>query len=281
MVKPSGLYFKPPEEKFEDCLFTWAASRRALKDVGFTVFEYDSSEEYAPRSPYSRDKFLIIEGKAFIPDANAVPKGRQSEMSGALHNDSDFFARTLERVCDEVIVTKGIWFETGNFIPDREEKTLFGGIHTHEDLATFKKMEELLARQLSSGWAFEPLTLAPDILRNPENPNSHWFYHLDLAQSERLNGDTVMYCSEAFTYASQRKLERHFNGALMPVSMEDAMAGAINAVAKKETVVPTAISDPLVSDLEDRGLKVVDPRDYEVEDFMLVNGGIHCMTNEV
>ena len=281
MVRPSDIYFKPREQDFSECFAKWSGARQALKDIGVQIFEYDSAEDYAPRSPYSRDKYLSLEGIAFIPDIDAAQPSIDTNSRGALANDQSFFRNVLGRVHKNVVVTTGLWFETGNLIIDKPEKTIFGGVHTMEDLGRLNKLEQTLSPHLSAGWSFDPLMMAPGLIRDPSDACSHWFYHLDLAQSERLEGETVMYCRDAFTYAAQRQLERHFNGALLPVDLEDAKRGAINAIAKGRAVVSTYMSEKLETELKARGLDVILPKDYGVDDFMVVNGGVHCLTNEV
>ncbi len=280
MVRPSDLYFKPTDVSFDECLSKWSATKQALEDVGFEIIEYDSSQSHAPRNPYSRDKYLLIEDKIFLPDINAYPYRPDVGTLNAIKNDSAFYHGILGTDQREVRILDDVWFETGNLILDEKEKTMFFGIHTMDHFASFTKLQQGLSPCLSEDWTYKPLTMAPGITRDSDNPNSHWFYHLDLALSERINGNTVMYCREAFTYASNRQLERHFNDCLSPVNVQEAQAGAINCVTHDNMMVSTSrLSHQLKQALSNRDIIAVNPQDYGVDDFMVVNGGVHCLTN--
>ncbi len=106
------------------------------------------------------------------------------------------------------------------------------------------------------------------------NPISGWedsfFYDIDLALSIiRHPSDTtrglIAYCPAAFTEESQKTL-REFNGVdKIEISLEEAQhAFAANLVSTGETVVMGDQAPLLKAALEQRGLKTLTPRIYEL-----------------
>lgn len=106
------------------------------------------------------------------------------------------------------------------------------------------------------------------------NPISGWedsfFYDIDLALSiirhpSETSPGLIAYCPEAFTVESQQLLREFKEVEKIEISLDEAQHSfAANLVSTGETVVMGDRAPLLAAELEERGIKVVTPRVYEL-----------------
>lgn len=102
------------------------------------------------------------------------------------------------------------------------------------------------------------------------------FYHIDTALAV-LDDDNVAYLPQAFSPASQARLQELYPGAIH-VSLEDAKVFGLNAVSDGHNVVVASQATDFIAALEAAGYH---PVPVDLSELLKGGGGIKCCTLEL
>ncbi len=100
------------------------------------------------------------------------------------------------------------------------------------------------------------------------------FYHLDTCFAP-LQGGFVMYCPQAFSDTSLASIEACYPAdRRIPVSEQDAVNFACNAINVGRTIILNRITDGLRAELEQRGFEVIQ---VSLTEFLKAGGAAKCL----
>lgn len=267
------------EENFAEHT-TWVkhkGAQRALQDIGYEVVE--APEDGTAAYYYVRDAFMRFGNVVIFPDVGELPCGIITRVQ--TKQGFNILKRFMCAAGDRVHTAAGIWFENGDFIADHEKQILFAGYHREGDAERNIKLARFLASIGLDEWTIIELPTkarAYDYIQ--KDPSS--FYHLDFALAEKQQDGSVPYCPRAFMPVANERLRSIYKGKeLLPVSYQDAIRGGLNMKANGRDIVTTHVSKVMRENFSARHLRLVDPKAYGVENFLIKNAGVHCITNDL
>ncbi len=283
-----------------DIFRRWLAVRQALEDHGVAVEDAGAQVEamaVAKDSPasgaaadkptltmFARDKYFVIGQTAFLPDVEVLRDLLPQKLPGfdGIQNmiddysrDVDFYAQYMAQAAYDVVKVTGAWFEGGNLVPHAPSSTVFMGMEPYWDNSRSAQLLNAAINHVLAQNGQEPLAVTPITLAKPEE-----FYHLDLGLSEPLQNGEVLFYPDVTDYRGGYAIEVAVGGDnIIIIDDDDAKAFATNLVASGNALIMTGGGDGLRETLNARGYVAIGPQDYDVDSFVIGNGGVHCMTN--
>lgn len=255
----------------------WLCIRHALTKAGARVeIKETQPGDYRGKEVYTRDRYVMINGTAYLPDINELKK--MIEMGETREYMAPYKDITLEMEAElkersvKTVVARGAWFEGGNTIRHFGSKTLFFG--TSKGWSTTYSAQNLL--KAINATQDEPWNLVTVPLTNMR------MYHLDTGMSEELARGHVMISplvTDKTTY--QQIVDIIGAEKIIELSREEANVMSTNMINVGSTLVMTGNSDTLREKLAAKNYKAAMPGDYGQDNFEFGAGGVHCMTNDV
>jgi len=266
-----GIDIKQRTEIFKK----WLCLRHALVKNGAHVHLMRRGKGRRAREVYTRDRYLMIGGKAYLPDISMLEASRILDMYSHDYRDEVIQANDNLRSCGiETVVAQGAWFEGGNVIRHFASRTIFVGVYdawTSEESA--RKLLETINRTQGEKWSLVTVPLK----------NYDTAYHLDLGMSEELpHGEVLLWprVTDEETYKEIRNVVGHDN--VIEVNDMDAKRMITNMISIDDALIMTADGSAEVKGkLESLGYRLVLPGGYGQSSFEFGQGGVHCMTNDL
>lgn len=286
MIDPYQLSQGLPYDARQNDYAKWASVKTMIEAAGGHVVTVRGADaQGGTRETFTRDAYVMIEGHAFIPDADAYAALRSPDGLKGIAPDMVESARRVVQQAEAMLKESGVpvhkvtgaWFEGGNVIPDLRSKTIFMGLETDRDNKhSVVLLTDAVNKVLHGGKTrYEPMGI-PLV-------NQEIYYHLDLGMSEPLplGGEFLLspHVTDTHTYG---KIVQRVGAARIVTISEDEPVGATNFVTPTpSTIVMTNGSKELVDTLSSRGYRVFDPRYIGQYDMTMAAGGVHCMANEI
>lgn len=146
----------------------------------------------------------------------------------------------------------------GDALFDRAQNILWAGYGFRTELDSHTYLSEIVPSEVLSLRLIDPR-----------------FYHLDTCFCP-LQGGYLLYYPKAFDEYSNRIIKQRIDETkLIPITEEDAIVFACNAVNIDQTVILNNCSDALVNTLKDKGFSVVRT---DLSEFLKSGGAAKCLT---
>lgn len=228
-------------------LSQWQNLVEILKDLGVKVYTLDQVEGL-PDMTFAANGFFSIGKKAIVSRFHY--RQRQGE--------SKYFRSWLEDHGFNVHETKSHYEGQGD--TRLIDGTIFQGWGFRSDKRIAQLLTELFPQK-----QVVPLRLVDSR-----------FYHLDTCFLP-INDQLVLYFSEAFDAASDKKIKSHFK-KVVGVSEQEAVSFSLNGVVLGEKVIINSSAKKLASRLKSLGLEVITA---DTSQFQKSGGSVKCLTNEL
>jgi N-dimethylarginine dimethylaminohydrolase len=107
-------------------------------------------------------------------------------------------------------------------------------------------------------------------------------YHLDLGMSEPLQNGEILICPDITTPEKYQQI-RDILGAtrIIEVTREEALNMSTNLVQHVSNIIMSKASNRLRGILQEKGYHVFDAKDFGLKNFVIMDSGPHCLTNEL
>ncbi|MBI1326081.1 MAG: hypothetical protein GC136_00390 [Alphaproteobacteria bacterium] len=266
----------------------WTFWVQALLDNGGDVLLKDSTTRNSIMDLFTRDKCVMVNGKAYIPSIIEARRAHENNVTETIYLTAD--VESVRNALEEEkipMVDVPAWFEGGNIYVDEEKKVILFGIRYSGEQDTesayteaAQKLLEKIEEENGGGWSLLPIPQ-----ERPYGANS--FYHIDMMLSETLSTGHRLFCAAGTTPEAAdaiRKLytdEKTGKCMLIEIPVEEAIHGPLNCVEVNGAVILSEESPTARERLEALGYKVVTPADYGMNDGVLLKGALHCGTREV
>jgi N-dimethylarginine dimethylaminohydrolase len=264
---------------------TWEAGNSAIEAAGGRVTAIDgSSAEGGKREIFTRDRFVMVGNKAYLPDIDywsaSDPEyaGYKSEIDQARTN--------LQQRGVQTIDVKGAWFEGGNIIQHMKSGTIFMGLAPDDDPQSAQKLITAINETQTDKRTMVAVPMTEF------DPNG--IYHLDLALSEPLANGKMLFDENITDDHTRARIEDIVGkDNIIPMTRDEAVMGSANILQVGNTAITTNISDRLKTELNKSGITTVSSADFadtgikSIDDAIdrdglgIGNGGIRCMGNQI
>ena len=284
MVDPYEMVQGLPYKHRLDGMEKWNAAKTLIEAAGGNVVTGRGADmDGGLRETFTRDRYVVVEGKAYLPDPQAyaaliiAAKIENPDMSivDTYKSEIDQAEKMLKSQGVPVVRVAGAWFEGGNVIIDRASSTIFMGLETDRDNAHSLGKLAQAVNAYSNAKPYDAMGV-PLV-------NGIIYYHLDLGMSEPLpkGGEVLLspHVTDAQTLSAIQK--RIGQGRIIKLG-ENEEAGATNLVTPtRDTIVLTTASPDLMGKLSGKGYQVFHPGMQNKYSLTIASGGVHCMTNEI
>lgn len=208
----------------------------------------------------------------------------------------------LEQQDERVFLLQETAFDGGNVITDPATKSIFIG-HCQPsnkeeerlDRENRETLEQVVHRKIGNNWNiyniplnlqssdstdYEKYTLSADSYA--EKGTTQFLYHLDLGMSEPLsNGKILMYPGITSPEMYQKMRDIIGGHRIIEIKLEEALNLGTNLVNHGMNVVMSKASNRLRGILNNDGFRAFDASDYGLKNFVIMDSGPHCLTNEL
>lgn len=267
--------YDPPEAMVQ--FQRWLFHVQALLDNGVDVSLHDTTGLAARRDTFTRDKFIMVNGKAYMPDPLAYP-GAQAR---ALDYYGDIISVRMALIDEGVpMVRTDVWFEGGDAYVDEKHRIIIAGTRGADDELAGRALRDKIIENEGSDPPWQLVFLPQINTHGDETP----FYHRDLMMSPELPMGHRLICPEATTPEAIAELKAAYKGEYEKIFIEIPMREAVNLSLNSYGAAAVILSSDCPTarrELEARGYNVVTPTDYGLEHAVMRAGGIHCVTNEL
>lgn len=236
----------------------WSELRNTLTSIGADVLVMPRPPENCPDAVFTANAGLIYKGN-FIPSR--------------FHHD--------ERAVEEPYFINWMmrYFRVElQHLPGTREQLSFEGAGD----ALFDAKENLwmgfgFRTKLGYKYVLDRFFENTNVIVRPLELRDPRFYHLDTCFCPLDTGE-VLWFPDAFNDHSQYVIEGMFKGKLIPVSEQDAIRFACNAVSVGEHVVLPEVTPYLRQHLSSRGYNV---HEHDMSEFIKSGGACKCLTLQV
>lgn len=224
----------------------WEALFRKIHETGAEI-KLMTPHAHVPDLVFTANAATVIDGIAVIAKFKHAERQPEEPIFEAYFQERGFKVVTLENFQEGA----------GDALYDRAGGTIYMGYNQRSSEAAANELTKALGIQVV------PLELVSD----------RW-YHLDTCFCP-LTGGQVMYCPDAFSQASQQILQDNIGDRLIPVSREDGLKFACNAVNVDDHIIMPLSSDELKTRLSNFGYTV---HQLNMSEFLLAGGACKCLT---
>ncbi len=252
----------------------WKAIKSAVENAGGRVVTIDGSNQSGgQKEVWARDKYLLVGNVAYLPDnlvALRLPGNYASEI-----DQMEIFLRNRGI---KIVRVKDAWFEGGNVIQHAKSKTIFLGFQYGHSA---QLLEEVINKTQPEKYKVLPVDLVnasrPDF---SVNQDGSYLYHLDTGMSEPLAGGEVLLSQDITDPDTLKKIVKiigHEN--IIFLSRKDSIGYAANLISVGRTVITNTVSEHLRITLQNKGYKVIEGKDFSLDQLGFGNSGPHCNVN--
>ncbi len=260
----------------------WAIVGNLIEHAGGEVSTLrGANEDGGKRETFTRDRYVLIDGTAYIPDSNAyinmatkagVTLENARTMGEAYESEIQQTKNFLESQNVPVKKVEGSWFEGGNIIVDHKTNTIFMGLETDRDnRQSAQKLVDVINSSNSSKYSLIGIPLV----------NQSVYYHLDLGMSDALpKGNEIMLSPHLTDPLTLEIIKEKIGKDRVIMLDENEPVGTTNLVSPSgNNLVLTTATPERMADLSQRGYHIIQNRD--MGDLTLAAGGVRCMANEL
>ena len=321
MVAPlhPSLPFNPTQ--FIEQYAKWATLKNALVASGAQVTVIDPREKKKPVHFFCRDGFSKIQNVILLPDQNeaaheieAMANSRPDLMSivQELMGTNNFISlkdkkaeyerleHFLENSDERIGLLQEISLDGGNVISDPITKSVFVGlkpslnpIDIRYNKEIIEALQKVIKKMVGSEWAVYDVPIKEDnltraqyeqyqnaVLQDPGQ--AQILYHLDLGMSEPLQNGEILICPDITTPEKYQQI-KDILGAnrIIEVTREEALNMSTNLVQHGSNIIMSKASNRLRGILQEKGYHVFDAKDFGLKNFVIMDSGPHCLTNEL
>lgn len=321
MVAPlhPSLPFNPTQ--FIEQYAKWATLKGALVKSGAQVTTIDPKEKKNPAHFFCRDGFIKIQNVILLPDQNEAGHEIETmsntapdlmsiiqDIMGTTHLTSlkdkkaeyERLERFLEDTDERIGLLQEISLDGGNVISDPITKSVFVGLkpsnHSVDnkyDKELIDTLQKVINKMVGYEWTVYDVPIKDDSLTSAQyetyqnavlqDPGqAQILYHLDLGMSEPLQNGEVLICPD-ITYPEKYQQIKDVLGAtrIIEVTREEALNMSTNLVQHGTNIIMSTASNRLRGILEEKGYHVFEAKDYGLNNFVIMDSGPHCLTNEL
>jgi N-dimethylarginine dimethylaminohydrolase len=280
MAGPEELTFGDDPEGKTQIFREWFCIRHALLKAGAHLEIIPPSNRGGIREVYTRDRYVMIGGTAYLPDAQKLQDLNDAGDLSTPADDIESYKGEIAQIQKELnsrgvttVIVKDAWFEGGNVVRHASSRTIFVGIDDPwSSEASAQNLVDAINKTQPHNWSMVPvpLTNMPDM------------YHLDTGMSEELPHGEVMISPRVTNKQTFNKIAGIVGrDNIIRLSNGDAENLATNMIDVGDTLILTGNCKKLRRKLAGRGYKVILPADYGQDNFEFGLGGVHCMTNDI
>jgi N-dimethylarginine dimethylaminohydrolase len=224
----------------------WTKLYDTLVELGVKVHLIDPVDGL-PDMVFTGDAGVVLGDRLVSSNFRPVERQPESEVFRRWFADHGFRIETLP---------EGVYFEgLGDVVLHERTAIAAYGQRTSQDA-----LVHIRAKFPELTWIAELELVSP------------LYFHLGVSLS-LLDHETGMYVPDAFSEASLRAIEE-LDYDMIPLSREDAVGFALNAVVVGRKLVVNYCSEPLRANLESRGFQVIV---CDVSEFVKSGGGTRCL----
>jgi N-dimethylarginine dimethylaminohydrolase len=256
----------------------WELIKDAIKKSGGHVETMDGADpDGGMREIFTRDRFVIIDGNAFIPDTRKLFEIAKNVPNAKRLNDYNGEINQIKKFLNDRRINttevSGSWFEGGNVIVHPHKKIIFMGLEPFADPESAKLLESSVRHKTGIDYDVIPIKMA--------GYEAGKFYHLDTFMSPPLkNGEIFLHADILDAESLERLRNTVGKNNIHLITREEAlmMGTNLNNIHDNNVVVTKDI--PRLSDLMKKwGYNIISPQDFGIESFQISNAGVRCMTS--
>ncbi|PZP54052.1 MAG: hypothetical protein DI586_10350 [Micavibrio aeruginosavorus] len=252
----------------------WSAVKNAIHEAGGKVVTIDGRfSTGGQKEVWARDKYLLIGDTAYLPD-DAIARRLEGSYSAEIRQMESF----LQKRGVKTVRVKDAWFEGGDIVQHSKSNTIFLG---YQQGHSGELLEKAINQTQKDKYTVLPVHLVNAVRKDiAPGRNGSYLYHLDTGMSEPLAGGEVLLSpdiTDPETFGRITAIIGLKNVILL--NRQDSLNYAANIIAIENTVITPSMSIPLRSRLEAKGYRVLEGKDFGLDQLGFGYGGPHCNVN--
>lgn len=260
MQKGQALYMK------------WLAMQTALETAGAETEIVAFNHKNLELGLFARDRVFILGHDVFVPDINDIRENPKYLSRRAKNKiESDIYTTHLAKQGYNIHFCEGSFFEGGNLLAYPQKGIIFAGYTPQGGFAHLVRLAEHVNAAQPNKWDFVFVPLMSSNL-----------YHLDVGMTEELPDGEAGLCKQLTTEdVYYQIIEIIGKNNILDIGFDEASGMAANLKMVSRIAVLTSNAENFATALQERKYDTILPRHMGQEDFIIGQGGVHCMTNEL